>query len=45
MNDRYDAGYGGDQYELVGHDEHGRPVHRQVPQPPSPQQPHGPYTQ
>lgn len=38
MNDRYDAGYGGDQgyqgdqsYELVGYDEFGQPVYRQVP--------------
>ncbi|GGX51178.1 membrane protein [Streptomyces minutiscleroticus] len=36
MNDRYDAGYGGDQYELVGYDEFGQPVYRQVP--PSAQQ-------
>ncbi|MFI1483684.1 LCP family protein [Streptomyces sp. NPDC020747] len=33
MNDRYDAGYGGDQYELVGYDEFGQPVYRQVPSP------------
>ncbi|MFJ2261293.1 LCP family protein [Streptomyces sp. NPDC087844] len=40
MNDRYDAGYGGDQYELVGYDEFGQPVYRQVPQPgQSPQHP------
>ncbi|MFD7402426.1 LCP family protein [Streptomyces sp. NPDC059866] len=45
MNDRYDAGHGGDQYELVGYDEYGRPVYRQVPQQPSPQQPYDPYTQ
>ncbi|WP_409472162.1 LCP family protein [Streptomyces sp. HC307] len=45
MNDRYDAGYGGDQYELVGYDEYGRPVYRQAPQQPSPQQPYDPYTQ
>ncbi|MFF7307466.1 LytR C-terminal domain-containing protein [Streptomyces sp. NPDC008137] len=34
MNDRYDAGaagYGADQYELVGYDEYGQPVYRQVP--------------
>ncbi len=31
MNDRYDAGHGGDQYELVGYDEFGQPVYRQVP--------------
>ncbi|MFE9681635.1 LCP family protein [Streptomyces sp. NPDC006285] len=43
MNDRYDAGYGGDPYELVGYDEFGQPVYRQVPQPGhSPQHPpHG----
>lgn len=40
MNDRYDAGYGGDQqYELVGYDEFGQPVYRQVPQ----QQAYDPY--
>ncbi|MDQ0777303.1 anionic cell wall polymer biosynthesis LytR-Cps2A-Psr (LCP) family protein [Streptomyces aurantiacus] len=38
MNDRYDAGYGGDQYELVGYDEFGQPVYRQVPQPGQPPQ-------
>lgn len=53
MNDRYDAGYGGDhenQYELVGYDEYGRPVYQQVPpqqaprqQPP--QQQYDPYAQ
>ncbi|MFJ6566184.1 LCP family protein [Streptomyces sp. NPDC091292] len=37
MNDRYD-GYTGDQYELVGYDEFGQPVYRQVP-PPQGQQP------
>ncbi|MGW0654150.1 LCP family protein [Streptomyces umbrinus] len=40
MNDRYDAGYGGDQYELVGYDEFGQPVYRQVPSPS--QTPHTP---
>ncbi|MEU4979339.1 polydiglycosylphosphate transferase PdtA [Streptomyces sp. NPDC021969] len=30
MNDGYDAGYGDDQYELVGYDEYGRPVYRQA---------------
>jgi anionic cell wall polymer biosynthesis LytR-Cps2A-Psr (LCP) family protein len=33
VNDRYDAGaagYGADQYELVGYDEFGQPVYRQV---------------
>ncbi|WP_449351333.1 LCP family protein [Streptomyces shaanxiensis] len=42
MNDRYDAGYGGDhenQYELVGYDEYGRPVYQQIPQQASRQQP------
>lgn len=44
MNDRYD-GYSGsysgdasntsDQYELVGYDEYGQPVYRQVPQQPA----------
>lgn len=56
MNDRYDAGYGGDhenQYELVGYDEYGRPVYQQVPpqqqaprqQPQHPQQQYDPYAQ
>ncbi|GCB49475.1 LytR C-terminal domain-containing protein [Streptomyces sp. NL15-2K] len=55
MNDRYDAGYGGnhdDQYQVVGYDEYGRPVYRQaapqqqVPQQPQqPQQPYDPYAQ
>ncbi|MBC9726771.1 LytR C-terminal domain-containing protein [Streptomyces sp. TRM68367] len=55
MNDRYDAGYGGDQsgyggeygeYELVGYDEYGRPVYRQAPaQHQRPQQPYDPYAQ
>ncbi|MER6067273.1 LCP family protein [Streptomyces sp. NPDC001817] len=34
MNDRYDAGdagYGAGPYEIVGYDEYGRPVYRQVP--------------
>ncbi|WP_181801633.1 LCP family protein [Streptomyces shenzhenensis] len=31
MNDRYDAGYGNDQYVLVGYDEYGQPVYRQIP--------------
>ncbi|WP_432119013.1 LCP family protein [Streptomyces sp. bgisy032] len=42
MNDRYDPGYGGDQYELVGYDEYGRPVYRQVP---AQQQTYDPYAQ
>lgn len=54
MNDRYDAGYGGDhenQYELVGYDEYGLPVYQQIPQQASRQQPqqsqqqYDPYTQ
>ncbi|MPY32096.1 LytR family transcriptional regulator [Streptomyces adustus] len=48
MNDRYDAEYGEDQYELVGYDEYGRPMYQQVrtqqaPRPP--QQAYDPYTQ
>ncbi|KUM80375.1 LytR C-terminal domain-containing protein [Streptomyces sp. ISL-22] len=45
MNDRYDAGaaeYGADQYELVGYDEYGQPVYRQLP---AQQQPYDPYAQ
>ena len=45
MNDRYDAGYGGDQYELVGYDEYGRPVYRQVPAQDVPRQSYDPYAQ
>ncbi|MFF4499819.1 LytR C-terminal domain-containing protein [Streptomyces sp. NPDC001401] len=48
MNDRYDAGYGGDhedQYELVGYDEYGRPVYRQAAPQQAPQQPYDPYPQ
>ncbi|MER7836344.1 LCP family protein [Streptomyces sp. NPDC096040] len=41
MNDRYDAGYGSDQYELVGYDEYGQPVYRQIPS--QPQQTYDPY--
>ncbi|MFF1809065.1 LytR C-terminal domain-containing protein [Streptomyces sp. NPDC058251] len=37
MNDRYDGYAGGDQYELVGYDEFGQPVYRQVPQQQPPQ--------
>ncbi|MER5435084.1 LytR C-terminal domain-containing protein [Streptomyces sp. NPDC002588] len=45
MNDRYDAGYGTDPYELVGYDEYGQPVYRQVsPQLPQ-QQTYDPYGQ
>ncbi|MCX5263468.1 LCP family protein [Streptomyces sp. NBC_00199] len=45
MNDRHDAGYGGDQYELVGYDEYGQPVYRQVPPQQAPQQSYDPYGQ
>ncbi|MEU9732726.1 LytR C-terminal domain-containing protein [Streptomyces sp. NPDC048002] len=46
MNDRYDAGYGSDQqWELVGYDEYGQPVYRQVPPQQPPQQPYDPYAQ
>ncbi|MEV6170439.1 LCP family protein [Streptomyces sp. NPDC051954] len=49
MNDRYDAGYPGDQgdqYEIVGYDEYGRPVYRQVPAQQVPQQQsYDPYAQ
>jgi anionic cell wall polymer biosynthesis LytR-Cps2A-Psr (LCP) family protein len=39
VNDRYDAGHGGDQpYELVGYDEFGQPVYRQAPTQQVPQQ-------
>ncbi|MER6124826.1 LCP family protein [Streptomyces sp. NPDC001795] len=37
MNDRYDGYAGGDQYELVGYDEFGQPVYRQVPAQQTPQ--------
>ena len=43
MNDRYDAGYGDVPYELVGYDEYGRPVYRQVPAQQQPQQQYDPY--
>ncbi|MFI2640104.1 LytR C-terminal domain-containing protein [Streptomyces sp. NPDC018610] len=44
MNDRYDAGYGGgEDYELVGYDEYGRPVYRQVPAQQTPQQTYDAY--
>lgn len=45
MNDRYDAGYGGDGYEVVGYDEYGRPVYRQVPAQQAPQQTYDAYGQ
>ncbi|MEU0113668.1 LytR C-terminal domain-containing protein [Streptomyces bobili] len=41
MNDRNDADYGEIPYELVGYDEYGQPVYRQVP----PQQVYDPYGQ
>ncbi|MFJ7147741.1 LytR C-terminal domain-containing protein [Streptomyces sp. NPDC100445] len=48
MNDRYDAGdeaYGAGPYELVGYDEYGRPVYRQVPAQQAPQAAYDPYAQ
>ncbi|WP_053710209.1 LCP family protein [Streptomyces sp. NRRL B-3648] len=51
MNDRYDAGdagYGAGPYEVVGYDEYGQPVYRQVPAQQAPQAQHvsyDPYTQ
>ncbi|QTD98490.1 LCP family protein [Streptomyces cyanogenus] len=51
MNDRYDAGdagYGAGPYEVVGYDEYGQPVYRQIPaqQAPQAQQAtYDPYTQ
>jgi anionic cell wall polymer biosynthesis LytR-Cps2A-Psr (LCP) family protein len=48
VNDRYDAGtggYGADQYELVGYDEYGRPVYRQIPAQQQPEQHYDPYAQ
>ncbi|MGW2515898.1 LytR C-terminal domain-containing protein [Streptomyces sp. NPDC001617] len=48
MNERYDAGHGGDQgdqYVLVGYDEYGRPVYRQAPPQQAPQQQYDPYAQ
>ncbi|MGW3153970.1 LCP family protein [Streptomyces sp. NPDC001089] len=44
MNDRYDGYTGGDQYELVGYDEFGQPVYRQVP-PQQSRQTYDPYAQ
>ncbi|MGC4996484.1 MULTISPECIES: LytR C-terminal domain-containing protein [unclassified Streptomyces] len=49
MNDRYEAGYGDDQYggedqyEIVGYDDYGRPVYQQVPSRPPQQQSYDPY--
>jgi anionic cell wall polymer biosynthesis LytR-Cps2A-Psr (LCP) family protein len=37
VNDRYDGYAGGDPYELVGYDEFGQPVYRQVPAQQTPQ--------
>jgi anionic cell wall polymer biosynthesis LytR-Cps2A-Psr (LCP) family protein len=45
VNDRYDPGYGGDQYELVGYDEYNRPVYRQAPAQQSQQQTYDAYGQ
>ncbi|MEU6282698.1 LytR C-terminal domain-containing protein [Streptomyces sp. NPDC047028] len=48
MNDRYDAGdagYGAGPYEIVGYDEYGQPVYRQVPAQQPEQQPYDPYPQ
>ncbi|MFE1430962.1 LCP family protein [Streptomyces griseoaurantiacus] len=42
MNDRYDGYPAGDSYELVGYDEYGQPVYRQVPAPRAPEG-HDPY--
>ncbi|MFQ6145120.1 LCP family protein [Streptomyces seoulensis] len=43
MNDRYDAGYGGEEYELVGYDEYGRPVYRPLPAQQTPEQTYDAY--
>ncbi|MFI6038874.1 LCP family protein [Streptomyces sp. NPDC051315] len=45
MNDRYDTGYGETPYELVGYDEYGQPVYRQVPPQQIPHQAYDPYGQ
>ncbi|MEU4109664.1 LytR C-terminal domain-containing protein [Streptomyces sp. NPDC027717] len=51
MNDRYEAGYGDDQYggedqyEIVGYDDYGRPVYQQVPSRSPQQQTYDPYGQ
>ncbi|MEU8031988.1 LCP family protein [Streptomyces sp. NPDC049099] len=48
MNDRYDTGdggYGAGPYELVGYDEYGQPVYRQVPAQQAQQATYDPYTQ
>ncbi|MFF8862415.1 LCP family protein [Streptomyces sp. NPDC015139] len=48
MNDRYDAGeagHGAGPYELVGYDEYGQPVYRQVPAQQTPRTAYDPYAQ
>ena len=48
MNDRYDAddaAQGAAPYELVGYDEYGQPVYRQIPAQQAPQQSYDPYAQ
>ncbi|MGW4563621.1 LytR C-terminal domain-containing protein [Streptomyces sp. NPDC004561] len=48
MNDRYDtgdAGHGAGPYELVGYDEYGQPIYRQVPAQPAPRATYDPYAQ
>lgn len=48
MNDRYDAGdagYGAGPYEIVGYDEYGQPVYRQVPAQQAPRGSYDPYAQ
>ncbi|MFS4094735.1 LytR C-terminal domain-containing protein [Streptomyces sp. AF1A] len=48
MNDRYDAGdggYGPGPYQLVGYDEHGQPVYRQIPEQQAPRAAYDPYAQ
>jgi anionic cell wall polymer biosynthesis LytR-Cps2A-Psr (LCP) family protein len=48
VNDRYDAGdggYGAGPYQLVGYDEHGQPVYRQIPEQQAPRPTHDPYAQ
>ncbi|MGW1808274.1 LytR C-terminal domain-containing protein [Streptomyces sp. NPDC002078] len=48
MNDRYDAGdvgHGAGPYEIVGYDEYGRPMYRQVPAQQAPQATYDPYAQ
>ncbi|MER6032492.1 LytR C-terminal domain-containing protein [Streptomyces sp. NPDC001835] len=48
MNDRYDAddaAQGAAPYELVGYDEYGQPVYRQIPAQQAPQHTYDPYAQ